>query len=755
MKLRATVKIKMISTIAVVTVCLGAIAACTVMQMMERTISDMALHHIKTVAEQQEAIIGRIVTDSLSFAEHLGSQQPVIGYLQQPEQKKQRTELLSYIAGLDASNKYQAIYIMDMAGNVLFSTDSSLVGQNYEFRAYFKDALAGKSTMDVVIGGISNKFGYYFASPVKAKSGDIVGVVATKLNEGLIANALHPKGLNIEGDAMLVDKYGVVFQANRPELLFKSLGVLTPEAYRAVEDTKRFSGINIVSLQYDRVAEEIAGLREPKGLVLYNRLHDHDELIGVARIADTQFFIVITEVRQFFAQSAGNMEINIGLLVFMVSIVTVLALILLTTPLLRPLYSLRDTSLRMEKGNFAQQATVETGDEFGDVAKALNATMEQIKKTNGITEGKLWERAADFEKFKLAVESASDHIIITDVDGRILHANKAAEAITGYSHTEMIGSRPSLWGKQMSEEFYRNMWATIKDQRKVFYGEMTNQRKNGALYTAEVHIAPLLTDKGDLCGFVGIERDITAQKNADRAKTDFASVVSHQLRTPLAAISWYVEMLSNEDVGVVNEAQRKYLDRIHAASTRMVDLVGSLLSASHIDMGTPYVEPEPIPLPDIADSVIDELRRFVEKKHMTINRIYDPQLGQVDVDPNMMRVVFQNILSNAIKYTSENGLVTITLKREGENALITVSDTGYGIPADQQSRIFTKFFRADNARKKEPEGNGLGLYITKSIINNAQGTIGFTSEEGKGSEFRIFIPLAGIKKESESKQIPA
>lgn len=149
----------------------------------------------------------------------------------------------------------------------------------------------------------------------------------------------------------------------------------------------------------------------------------------------------------------------------------------------------------------------------------------------------------DLLKFKLAVENSSNHIIITDVDGKILYANKAAEAVTGYSKNEMIGQRPSLWGNQMGQEYYKNFWHVIKNEKKTFVGEVNNKRKNGEQYIAAVSISPVLDEKGVIKFFVGIERDITKEKEIDRAKTEFVSIAAHQLRTPLAIIRWYGEML--------------------------------------------------------------------------------------------------------------------------------------------------------------------------------------------------------------------
>lgn len=329
MHLRMASKIKVNLIITVVTVGFGALTAFVAMQMTEQTILNMASKHTEAIIAQQKVILERVLDDSASFVSHLGSQQMVIDYFQQTNPQEQSPELLKYLDGLDTENRYQAIYVMDKTGETLTSTDPSFVGQNYAFRTYVKGALAGKPTVDAAIGVTSGKFGYYFSYPVKTASGEIIGVAVAKLKDTLIADALQPKDLGADGSAMLVDKYGVVIQSSHPELLFKSLGTLTPEARQTIAETRRFNGFDITSLQYDRTAKEITEQGEPRISVLYDQFNGRDELVGITRIADAPFFIVITEARNFFADAAGGTSIKIGLLILFASVATTLALLLL------------------------------------------------------------------------------------------------------------------------------------------------------------------------------------------------------------------------------------------------------------------------------------------------------------------------------------------------------------------------------------------------------------------------------------------
>jgi PAS domain S-box-containing protein len=363
------------------------------------------------------------------------------------------------------------------------------------------------------------------------------------------------------------------------------------------------------------------------------------------------------------------------------------------------------------------------------------------------------EYEENLRKFQLAVDNASDHIIITDHEGKILFANKAASKITGYEIKEIIGQTPRLWGGLMPKSYYEKMWKTIKEDKKTFTGEIKNKRKSGEEYIAAVSISPVLSKRGNLLFFVGIERDITKEKEVDRAKTEFVSLASHQLRTPLSIISWYTEMLLDGEKGKLNDGQEKYLAEVNKGNQRMIDLVNALLNVSRIDMGTFMVEPQPEDIREIADSAYNDFKIISSQKGVALEKEYSGKLPKISLDKSLVRIIFQNLLSNAVKYTPKGGKVSLKISANDKekSALIEVSDTGYGIPESQQDKIFTKLFRADNAQEIDPDGTGLGLYIAKAIVKAANGEIWFVSEEGKGTTFYVTIPFSGMERREGTK----
>jgi len=251
---------------------------------------------------------------------------------------------------------------------------------------------------------------------------------------------------------------------------------------------------------------------------------------------------------------------------------------------------------------------------------------------------------------------------------------------------------------------------------------------------------------------VVVFRDVSKEREVDRAKTEFVSLASHQLRTPLSSVNWFAEMLLAGDAGKLTKQQNEFIQKIYDGNQRMVDLVNALLNVSRIELGTFSVEPEPTDIVEISKSVIEELTPQVKEKKLKIEEKYE-KIPKFSADPKLVRIVLQNLLSNAVKYTPEKGKVSADISLKNNNILIEIKDSGYGIPKDQQDKIFTKLFRADNVREKETEGTGLGLYIVKSIVDNSGGSISFDSAEDKGTTFHVSLPLSGMKAKEGSKRI--
>ncbi len=381
---------------------------------------------------------------------------------------------------------------------------------------------------------------------------------------------------------------------------------------------------------------------------------------------------------------------------------------------------------------------------------------------DNLTEQDFIQKPEDRNIMLQAVQASKNHVIITDTNGQIVFANKKAQENTGFTFDEMKGNTPRLWGGLMTMEFYNSFWHK-KHEKVGFDGEIKNRRKNGEIYYVLAHISPINNDKNEVIGYIGTEEDITKEKQIDQAKTEFISLASHQLRTPLSTINWYCEMLLSGDAGQISDEQKRFVQEAYGGSQRMSKLVNALLNVSRIESGTYMVDPQNVNIIKLTRSILDESKPQIDEKKLTVT-LENEDIPEIMLDPSLMTIILQNLLTNSVKYTPIGGKITVFLKqiRTGElldnkpvtqdNLLIQVEDNGIGIPTSQRNQIFQKLFRADNVRRSNTDGTGLGLYLIKSLIEHSSGRIWFISEEGKGTSFFVSLPISGmIKKEGIKK----
>ena len=365
--------------------------------------------------------------------------------------------------------------------------------------------------------------------------------------------------------------------------------------------------------------------------------------------------------------------------------------------------------------------------------------------------------AAETAKVKeeTALLSIGDGLLATDEKGNITLINKTAENLLGLKSEEVVGK--SFVDTIIVEDEKKAIVPLDKRPIKLALAGITTNTNNSGLFyyylrkdktrfPVAMTVTPVILNN-KVIGTIEIFRDITKEKEIDRAKTEFVSLASHQLRTPLTAISWYTEMILNGDVGKVIDDQRKYLEEIYHGNRRMVELVNTLLNVSRIELGTFVIKPEPIDIIALAQTALEEQKFKIEQRNLKITTSFDKNIPTLMADPKTFPLIFQNLLSNAVSYSLSGGKIGFSISSDKErNILIKISDTGLGIPRNQQRQIFTKLFRADNIIDKNTDGTGLGLYIVKSIVEGSGGRIWFESEEDKGSTFFISLPADGPKR---------
>ena len=235
--------------------------------------------------------------------------------------------------------------------------------------------------------------------------------------------------------------------------------------------------------------------------------------------------------------------------------------------------------------------------------------------------------------------------------------------------------------------------------------------------------------------------DITHQKTVDRAKTEFVSLATHQLRTPVAAVKWNVELLMRNIPEPRSPKQIEYFTKIDRNIRRMIRLINDFLSVSKLETGTFATTPEPTPLKAFFTSVIDEYDSMITQKRLEIRPRFEPEEYSYSVDNRLLHITVSNLFSNALKYTPDEGVIEIGYVVDDHALTISVADSGIGVPEDEQAQLFNKFFRARNARSHQSEGTGLGLYIIQQAVEKMHGTITFISKENQGTRFTVTLPV--------------
>ncbi len=233
----------------------------------------------------------------------------------------------------------------------------------------------------------------------------------------------------------------------------------------------------------------------------------------------------------------------------------------------------------------------------------------------------------------------------------------------------------------------------------------------------------------------------------DQLKSDFVSVATHQMRTPLSGVRWALSMLLNGDLGELTTEQRTFLMKAYESNDRMIALVEDLLFSDRIESGKLIATDETAYVPDLLDNLLTEMSPIAAKRNIKVTFVHPAAAyPPISISSSHLRAVLQNLLENSIKYSKPGGEVTIDLAESGGMMRITVADFGVGIPLDQQDKVFTRFFRAPNALKMETDGSGLGLFIVKSIVEKYRGKVSFESTENVGTKFYVELPFANAKK---------
>lgn len=354
------------------------------------------------------------------------------------------------------------------------------------------------------------------------------------------------------------------------------------------------------------------------------------------------------------------------------------------------------------------------------------------------------------EKVSYILNSIGEAVVTLDCHFNIQTFNPVAEQLSGFKANETIGHNGQSVLTLVNEEGKKNgKWPFQEVIKKDRIIKLTNhsylQTKDRRILPISFNISPLRDENNKIIGLILVFRDVTKEREVQKMKSEFVSIVSHQLRTPSSAVKWYLEtLLDNKKGNKINNWQVEHLQQAYQSNERMIALINDLLNVSRLESGRLKMNFADVQIADICTSVISEMENFARANNVgVICNIDAKNTPQVKADAEKIRQVIQNIINNAIKYTRPGQQkVQVGAKKEKNFLKIWVKDHGMGVPKEQQKRMFQRFFRAENAIISQTEGSGLGLYIAKQIVNLHHGDIWMESKEGEGSIFYITLPIA-------------
>jgi len=410
--------------------------------------------------------------------------------------------------------------------------------------------------------------------------------------------------------------------------------------------------------------------------------------------------------------------------------------------LVQPIY-LQEKSLGvLLMGHVGSQRTFSEAD-----AKICTALMGQV--ATAIDNARLYQsvdeqarRLADLLRVReeeamqrqAILESITDGVIVAGQGGEVVLANAAAERILGLSHEKLMG------------QTIKRLYAQLLRQGEYRVGEQTVFEWGNKIIMGS--LAPVKMPDGTLLGYVSIFRDVTLEQQAEQSKRKFIATISHELRTPMTSIKGYVELMAAGAVGNLTPRQKQFLEIVHNNAERMIALVNNLITVSEMEQGPIRIEPQQVDMAQIIRDAVQSIRSRAEERQIDLVVNLPDDLSPAWGAPRSLRQIMDNLLDNALRYTYPQGRITVWAAEahlgEGDEAqdflVISVRDTGVGIPEEEQERIFEKFYRAENPLSVEAGGAGVGLAIVKSLVLAHGGRIWVESQPQQGSTFSFTVP---------------
>jgi PAS domain S-box-containing protein len=590
------------------------------------------------------------------------------------------------------------------------------------------------------ISPISGKAAMTFAAPLSNKSGDRIGVVAVDLDLQGVDDIIRERtGLGNSGETYLVGRL------TSKNILISGKGAEDKDLAKGIKS----DGIN-------------AAAKGEDGEGTYKN-YKNIPVLGNYVWIDNLNLALIAEMSQVEAfEPADRLARDILLIGLSSAGILLTAVYLIARRISQPILAIADAANQVSGGNLDSQAPVLTEDEIGILAIAFNqmtsqlrASGEQLADYSRTLEQKVEQRTSEI---KAIIDNMVDGLVVVNGEDQITQFNPALAGMIGVSSKAL--SRAESYRDIFKAEEITNLVANTRENPKQVFTEefaLPDRRTGKAVATSIFREAEGL-DTSDLemnyLGTVILIRDITAEKEVDRMKTDFISTVSHELRTPLTSVLGFAKLIQKKldesifpmiqtDDKKVNRSIRQVTENIEiivSEGTRLTKLINEVLDVAKIEAGKMQWNMEPLAITEVIDRAFSATSALFEQKALTPVREIEANLPNVSGDKDRLIQVVINLISNAVKFT-EQGSITCRVKQDGQSIMVSIIDQGVGISESDQPKVFEKFKQVGDTLTDKPQGTGLGLPISKEIVAHHGGKIWLESEIGKGSTFSFTLPI--------------
>lgn len=523
------------------------------------------------------------------------------------------------------------------------------------------------------------------------------------------------------------------------------------------------------------------------------RLHSDIQMLQQTQQIMLDEITRMTVINSTLAESAtkqityARIPVFIAILVFtiIVMFVVILSIRMHRSMVLRPIHALTKSAKEFANGKYSERTPVYNDDEIGILATTFNTMAQTIEKSHNtlahqvaekteelsqkiadsndqrkamlniiedfeesrlsLLESKqnleyantqIQEQIKDVQRFKEALDASTNAIAIINTEKVIMYANAAWYSVTGTTFESSNNTIADIL--QYSSKEITDQYTHAIETKTPFSSDEFLCKRRDTPYYAKVTLYPV-TSHDNIEFFVHMHEDATEQKKIEQAKSEFVSLASHQLRTPLTALRWILDMFTKGKLGLLNDKQTEMMNDAMQCANTMADTVGAMLMLSRIEAGKVHMNIHTTTLRHIWEQAWSNSKSSATLKNIQLTTEIDTN-AVIETDATLLHEVVQNLLSNAVKYTPIGGTIHVKMNVEQEQCTIQIADSGYGIPEAEQEKIFSKFFRATNVLEKETEGTGLGLYLVHSLTTLLQGSISFTSQMNIGTTFTVTIP---------------